>query len=66
MGNVKATTKFSRLMSISSIEDYNYSILLVYSNLFVFKGLFTMTEENYHVKKIYVKKMFIEIGYKEV
>ena len=42
MGNVEATTKFSRLKSVSSIEDN----CLFYSDLFIFKGLFY----NYKVK----------------
>ena len=36
MGNVETTTKFSRLKSVSSIEDNCF----FYSDLFIFKGLF--------------------------
>ena len=54
MGSVEATTKFSRLKSISSIED-NYFFTL-YSNLFVFsvslqlqrKTIILYCEENFH------------------
>ena len=40
MGNVETTTKFSRLKSISSIEDFN---------LFVFSFLFTIIKKNYMI-----------------
>ena len=46
MGNIETRTKLSRLMSISSIED-NYCF--TFSNLLVFKCLFTITKENYHL-----------------
>ena len=44
MGNIETKTKFSRLKSISNIEDNYYFIC----NLFVFKCLFTITKENHN------------------
>ena len=45
MGNIETTTKFSRLKSISSIED-NYSSTLV---IYLLPSVLTIiTKENYH------------------
>ena len=58
MGNIETTTKFSRLKSISSIED-NYS----FSNLFVFECLVTNTKENYY--PVLSRKCSLEFGLKK-
>ena len=58
MGNIETTTKFSRLKSISSIED-NYS----FSNLFVFQCLVTITKENYY--PVLSRKCSLEFGLKK-
>ena len=64
MGNIETTTKFSRLKSISSID---FLVLLV-SFYFIVICLFLVFLYNYTGKlsSFIVKKMFIEIGYKEV
>ena len=56
MGNIEIRTKFSRLKSVSSIED-DYLIILLLQQ-FVFGCLFTITKKN---NDLSVKKMFIEI-----
>ena len=56
MGNIEITTKFSRLKSVSSIED-DYLIILLLQQ-FVFGCLFTVTKKN---NDLSVKKMFNEI-----
>ena len=63
MGNKETTTKFSRLKSISSIED-NYSFgLAIY--LFSRVSLQLQRTEG-RLLSFTVKKIFIEIGFKEV
>ena len=59
MGNIETTTKFSRLKSISRIEDYSFALVIY---------LFSSVSSQLQKKTIIfiVKKMFIEIGFKEV
>ena len=61
MGNIETATKFSRLESISSIEDNHSFSLFVFFGFF-FKCFFTITKEDFFI----VKKMSLEIGFKEV
>ena len=60
MGNIETTTKFSRLKSISSIEDDYFFTLVIY--------MFSSVSLQYKGKlsPLIVKKMLIEIGFKEV
>ena len=53
-------TKFSRLKSISSIED-NYSFILV---IYWFSSVSLQLQRK--ISSFVVKRMFIEIGFKEV
>ena len=61
MANEETTTKSSRLKVFLVLKVI---IVLLYSNLFVFKCFFY----NYKgkLKSLIVKKMFIDIGFKEV
>ena len=60
MGNIENMTKFSRLKSISSIED-NYSFILV---IYWFSSVSLQLQRK--ISSFVVKRMFIEIGFKEV
>ena len=60
MGNIENMTKFSRLKSISSIED-NYSFILV---IYWFSSVSLQLQRK--ISSFFVKRMFIEIGFKEV
>ena len=60
MGNIENMTKFSRLKSISSIED-NYSFILV---VYWFSSVSLQLQRK--ISSFVVKRMFIEIGFKEV
>ena len=60
MGNIENMTKFSRLKSISSIED-NYSFILV---IYWFSSVSLQLQRE--ISSFVVKRMFIEIGFKEV
>ena len=60
MGNIETTAKCSRLKSISSIEDDYFFTLVIY--------FIQVSPCNYKGKRssFIVKKIFIEIGFKEV
>ena len=60
MGDIENMTKFSRLKSISSIED-NYSFILV---IYWFSSVSLQLQRK--ISSFVVKRMFIEIGFKEV
>ena len=60
MGNIENMTKFSRLKRISSIED-NYSFILV---IYWFSSVSLQLQRK--ISSFVVKRMFIEIGFKEV
>ena len=60
MGNIENMAKFSRLKSISSIED-NYSFILV---IYWFSSVSLQLQRK--ISSFVVKRMFIEIGFKEV
>ena len=60
MGNIENMTKFSGLKSISSIED-NYSFILV---IYWFSSVSLQLQRK--ISSFVVKRMFIEIGFKEV
>ena len=60
MGNIETTTKFSRLKSISSIED-NYSFTLVINLLP--SVLTIITKENYH--PLLWRKCLLKLGLKK-
>ena len=60
MGNIETATKFSRLESISSIEDnYSFSLVIFFFQVFLY---------NYkrRLSSFIVKRMSLEIGFKEV
>ena len=58
MGNIETKAKFSRLKSISRIEEYSFTLVTY---------LFSVSLFNYKGKLLsfIVKKMFIEIGLKK-
>ena len=66
MRNIETATKFSRLNSISSIED-NYAFI-IYNYAFTSVIFFQVSLKNEKGKlsSFIVKKMSIEIGFKEV
>ena len=59
MGNKETTTKFSRLKSISRIEDYSFTLLT-----YLFSSVCLQLQRK--LSSFIVKNMFIEFGFEEV
>ena len=60
MANIKTTTKFSRFLDSRFVE---LKMIIIYLFSHVFKCLFTIRKKK--LLSFIVKKIFIEIGFKE-